>query len=187
MMTRWASPLLFVAAIAVLLGLSNGIVRGQTTTASMTGTVVDENEDPLPGANILAIHEPSGTRYGAATGPNGRYTIQGMRVGGPYTVTASFVGYQTIRRTDITLQLDETREIDFELQPQTAEMEEVEVVGERSEGATISPDRTGARTNVSDEEIEVLPTIDRSLGDFARLIPQFTGTDGQNIAGRNER
>ena len=187
MMTRWASSLPFVAAIAVLLGLPNGVVRGQTTTASMTGTVVDENEDPLPGANILAIHEPSGTRYGAATGPNGRYTIQGMRVGGAYTVTASFVGYQTIRRTDITLQLDETREIDFELQPQTAEMEEVEVVGERSEGATISPDRTGARTNVSNEEIEVLPTIDRSLGDFARLIPQFTGTDGQNIAGRNER
>jgi hypothetical protein len=110
-----------------------------------------------------------------------------MRVGGPYTITASFVGYQTIRRTDVQLQLDETRELNFQLEPRTEEMEEVEVIGQRPGQSTIDPDRTGARTNVSQEEIEQLPTIQRSLGDFARLIPQFTGTDGQNIAGRNQR
>lgn len=167
--------------------VSVGESAGQATTASITGTVVEEEEEPLPGVNVVAVHEPTGTRYGAATDANGRYTIQGMRVGGPYTITASFVGYQTVQRTDIQLQLDETREINFQLQTQTAELEEVQVLGQRSEGATISRDRTGARTNISTQEIEELPTIQRSLQDFARLIPQFTGTDGQNIGGRNER
>jgi len=187
MMPRWTSVFSLFAAVVLLCALPDGAARAQSTTASITGTVVDEEGEPLPGANIEAVHRPSGTRFGAATGGNGRYTIQGMRVGGPYTVTASFVGFQTVRRTGIQLQLDETREINFQLQTQTAEMEEVEVMGRRSESAKISRNRTGARENVSSEEIEELPTIQRSLGDFARLIPQYTGTDGQNIAGRNER
>jgi len=187
MMTRWPSLVLFVAATVLVLGLPNGAAQAQTTTASITGRILDENEQPLPGVNVVAIHQPTGTRYGVATAQNGTFTIQGMRVGGAYTVTASFVGYQTVRRTGISLQLDETREINFQLQPKTTEMEEVEVIGQRSESATISKGHTGARTNVSAEEIEELPTIQRSLGDFARLIPQFTGTDGNNIAGRNQR
>jgi hypothetical protein len=184
MMTRWASPLLFVAAIAVLLGLCAGTAQAQNTTASMTGTVVDENGDPLPGTNVLAVHQPTGTRYGVATGNNGQFTIQGMRVGGPYTVTASFVGYQETRRTGIQLQLDQTREINFQLQEQTAEMEEVEVIG-RQTGAVIDMDRTGAATNVSEEEIDELPTIGRSISDFARLVPQ-SGGDG-SLLGANDR
>ena len=184
MMTRWASPLLFVAAIAVLLGLCASTAQAQNTTASMTGTVVDENGDPLPGTNVLAVHQPTGTRYGVATGGNGQFSIRGMRVGGPYTVTASFVGYQEIRRTGIQLQLDQTREINFQLQEQTAEMEEVEVIG-RQTGAVIDKDRTGAATNVSEEEIDELPTISRSITDFTRLVPQAGG--GNSLAGANER
>jgi hypothetical protein len=107
-----------------------------------------------------------------------------MRVGGPYTVTASFVGYQNTRREGIQLQLDATREIDFQLQPETAEMEEVEVIGRRSD-AIIDKDRTGAATNVSTEEIEELPTIGRSITDFTRLVPQAQG-DG-SLAGANSR
>ena len=186
-MTRWAAPLALLAAATLLLGLPEG-ARAQSTTASITGSVVEESTDqPLPGVNVLAIHQPTGTRYGAATNPSGRFTIQGMRVGGPYVIEVSFVGYQTIRQEGIQLQLDETREMSFRLEEQTTEMEEVQVIGERSESSTISKGRTGARTNVSTEEINRLPTIQRSLQDFARLTPQFTGTDGQSIAGRNER
>ena len=186
MMSRWASFVLLIAT-TVLLGLPDGAVQAQSTTASITGTVLDEGEQPLPGVNVVAVHQPTGTRYGVATAPNGTFTIQGMRVGGPYTVSASFVGYQTVRRTGIQLQLNESQEINFQLQPKTTEMEEVEVVGQQTGSATISKSRTGARANISSEEIEELPTIQRSLGDFARLIPQYTGTDGQSIAGRNQR
>ena len=187
MIPRWTSLLLVVAASVLLCGLFNGTARAQSTTASITGTVLDEEEQPLPGVNVVAVHQPTGTRYGVASAPNGNFTIQGMRVGGPYTVTASFVGYQTIRRTGISLQLNETQEVNFQMQPRTTEMEEVEVVGQQTTSATISKSRTGARANISAEEIEELPTIQRSLGDFARLIPQFTGTDGNSIGGRNQR
>jgi hypothetical protein len=107
-----------------------------------------------------------------------------MRVGGPYTVTASFVGYQTIRREGIQLQLDETRQLRFQLQPKTAEMDEVEVIGRQSD-AVIDKNRTGAATNVSSEEIDELPTIGRSITDFTRLVPQAQG-DG-SLAGANSR
>jgi hypothetical protein len=94
------------------------------------------------------------------------------------------VGYQNKRREGLQLQLDETRDLDFQLQPQTAEMDEVEVIAQQS-GAVIDKNRTGAATNVSQEQIETLPTIGRSLTDFTRLVPQATG-DG-SLAGANSR
>ena len=182
-MTRW-SLFVFLAA-TVLLGVPLGTVQAQGTTASITGTVIDaENEEPLPGVNVVAVHEPTGTEYGTATNPRGRFTIRGMRVGGPYTITASFVGYQTTRREDIQLQLDQTREIEFTLEQQTAEMEEVQVIGQRSD-AVIDKDRTGAATNVSSQEIDNLPTIGRSLTDFTRLVPQAQGNG--SLGGANSR
>jgi len=166
---RWL-PLLF----AFLLLPAGGAVA-QTTTASMTGTVIDESDEPLPGANVIAIHEPTGTRYGTATKPNGRFTILSMRVGGPYTVRATFVGYQTVERTGINLELQEKRELDFTLRPKTEELDEVRVVAQQS-GEVISKSRTGAATNISSEQIDELPTIGRSIGDFSRLVPQATGS-----------
>lgn len=167
------------------LALTMGVVdvQAQGTRASINGTVVDEEGEPLPGANIIAIHEPSGTQYGASSQSNGRYNLRGLRVGGPYTVTASFVGYRQQEETDINLQLGQDLTIDFELLPEDTELEEVRVIGERS--AIISKDRTGASRNVSQEEIDRLPTINRSLTDFARLVPQSGG--GNSLAGRNAR
>ena len=167
------------------LALTMGVVdvQAQGTRASISGTVVDEEGEPLPGANIIAVHEPSGTQYGASSQSNGRYNLRGLRVGGPYTVTASFVGYRQQEETDLNLQLGQDLTIDFEMIPESAELEEVRVIGERS--AVISSDRTGASRNVSQEEIDRLPTINRSLTDFARLIPQSGG--GNSLGGRNAR
>ena len=176
MATRW------VLLLALLL-LPAGLAVGQGTTASITGQVVDENGEPLPGANVLAVHQPTGTQYGAATNANGRFNLLNLRVGGPYTVTASFVGYQSARETEINLQLDEKQSLNFQLVPSTAELDEIEVVAQRS--AVINKDRTGAATNVSEEEIDRLPTIGRSITDFTRLTPQATGSG--SFAGQNDR
>lgn len=168
-------------ALFALLPLSNALAQG--TTASITGQVVDETGESLPGANIIAIHQPTGTQYGTATNPNGRYSILNMRVGGPYTIRASFVGYQSIEETGISLELDEKRSIDFALRPRTEEMDAVEVVARRNE--VISKSRTGAATNVSQEQIDQLPTVSRSITDFTRLVPQAQG--GGSLAGANDR
>lgn len=56
-------------------------VNAQVTTATLGGEVVGEDKLPLPDATVVAVHEPSGTRYGAVANADGRYTIQGMRAG----------------------------------------------------------------------------------------------------------
>src|SRR5260221_187783 len=82
--------------------LLSGITFAQgVTTASMTGLVTTEQGEPVPGANVIAVHEPTGTRYGAPTRINGQYDIQNMRIGGPYTVTFTHIGYKTETQKDI--------------------------------------------------------------------------------------
>jgi hypothetical protein len=171
----------FALVLCALVPLSNALAQG--TTASITGQVLDETGEPLPGANIVATHQPTGTQYGTATNPNGRYTILNMRVGGPYTVMASFVGYQSVEETGIVLELDEKRTLDFTLRPRTEEMDAVEVVARRND--VISKNRTGAATNVSEDQIDELPTIGRSITDFSRLVPQAGGSG--SLAGANDR
>jgi len=141
-----------------------------STTANLAGKVVDENGDALPGANVIAVHTSTGTRYGASTNERGRYRLANLRVGGPYEVTASFVGYQSRRETDVNLSLGETQRLNFQLQQKTAEMEEVSVIADRS--ALLSSDRQGVSTNISAEDLEDQPTLGRSIADVARLSPQ---------------
>ncbi|NBC87568.1 MAG: hypothetical protein GVY25_15385 [Bacteroidetes bacterium] len=175
--TRWLS------LICLLLVLPAAPVFGQSTTASITGTVVDDTGELIPGANVVAIHQPTGTQYGTATNAQGRYSILNMRVGGPYVVRASFVGYQSVEKTGVTLELNEKATIGFRLRPKTEEMEGVEVIAERE--GVINANRTGAATNIRQEQIDALPSISRSITDFARLTPQYTG--GGSLAGNNDR
>jgi outer membrane receptor for ferrienterochelin and colicin len=139
----------------------------------------------------VAVHNPSGSRYGTTTSQDGNFTIANVRVGGPYTITVSFVGYQSKRETDIQLELGATRNFEFALQPQTEQMEEVQVVGER--GAVFSESRRGISNYVSEADVENTPTLDRSIADFARLTPQAViGNDNDDgstisIAGQNNR
>lgn len=189
-MKRWASiPILLLAVLVLCPSLAHG--QG-VTSATIRGTVVDENDEPLPGVNVLAVHEPSGSRYGASTSQRGQFTLANVRVGGPYTITVSFVGYQSQRETNVELDLGETRTFEFQLQPQTQELDEVEVVAE-GQGAVFSSQRRGISTNISEEDIQNAPTIDRSIADFARFTPQaIVGNDDDDgssisIAGQNNR
>jgi hypothetical protein len=173
--TRPQSALIrhLLAALALLLAPS--LLWSQATTnASMTGIVRDDIGEPLPGATIQAVHLPSGTQYGVVTQPNGRYTIPAMRVGGPYKVTVSFIGFETRELEGITLRLGEAFVQDFTLGETALDLLEVEIVNVR--GALMSGQRTGASTNISKDAINSLPTISRSVTDFTRLTPQGSGT-----------
>lgn len=175
--TRWLL-LLMLAVLPAGAAFAQGV-----TTAALTGVVTDQNGETLPGANVVALHEPTGTQYGTTTNANGRYNLLSLRAGGPYTVTVSFVGYNTARETELNLTLGQTRQLDFQLAEATAQLGEVEVVGVAS--TVLNSERTGASTNIDQQTIERLPTISRSLSDFARLTPQSTG--GSSLAGRNNR
>ncbi len=143
------------------------------TTASIDGVVLDKEGQPLVGANVVAVHTPSGSVYGASTRDDGRFTIPGMRVGGPYKVTVSYIGYEDHIQDNIYLNLGVATNLKFTLQETLIELGGVTVSGERD--AIFSSDRTGAATAISREVIESYPTISRRINDFTRLTPQASG------------
>ncbi len=153
------------------------------TTSGLSGRVVDEKGNPLPGATIVAVHDPSGTLYGALSGADGRYSITNMRVGGPYTVKVSFVGYSTKSYTDIRLKLGETYVQNAELAEATATLQEV-IVTAGLRNSILSSERSGPQTNVSTRELNSMPTISRSLNDFTKFSPQ---AQGNSFGGRDGR
>lgn len=169
------------AFFMLLMALPIGQIFAQgSTTSALAGSVVDEKGEGLPGATVIAIHEPTGSRYGASTRADGRYNIVNMRVGGPYKVSVTFVGYKETVQSGIVLTLASELRQNFKLEVNQSQLEEVKVVASRS--SVINAGRTGAATTVSNNSITTLPTLNRSLGDFARLDPR---ANGLNFAGRN--
>ncbi|MEO5907494.1 MAG: carboxypeptidase-like regulatory domain-containing protein, partial [Saprospiraceae bacterium] len=173
--------LIFLLAWAFLPTVSN--LNAQVTTSAMTGYVWDEAHQPLPGANVVATHLPSGTIYGVITRDDGGYTIPNMRIGGPYLVEISFVGYEKESRDDIYLKLGEKLRRDQTLRESLTELGEIEVVG--SINSTINSDRTGAASFISNDQIRYMPTITRSAADLTRLNPM--AAEGGSFAGRNDQ
>ena len=180
---------LFGVCLLVLPMLAAGApaVHAQgVTTASISGTVSGPDGAPLSGADVQAVHEPSGTRYQTVSRSDGRFAIPGMRVGGPYRVTVSFIGYQEQTRDDVTLNLGVSTDIDFRMREAAIALEGINVTAEAS--GIISSDRTGASTSVNREVIETMPTISRRIEDVARLTPQYSGSGfGFSFAGQDNR
>lgn len=153
----------------------------QVTTSTLSGRV-EANGESLIGATVTAVHEPSGTRYGVMTNADGRYTIQGMRVGGPYEVKVSYIGYATSVVTDITLQLAETYNQNFDLKEDINQLGDIVVSARASKFAA---EKTGASTNISNTQIINMPTVSRSITDYTRLSPY--GGNGMTFAGADGR
>ncbi|MFN3803302.1 carboxypeptidase regulatory-like domain-containing protein, partial [Belliella pelovolcani] len=168
-------------AIAMLV-FSTGLVFSQgVTTATISGIVTDNTGETLPGANVVAIHTPSGTRYGAVSNLEGRFVLPNLRVGGPYTVSISFVGFDTRSYEGITLGLGQNYSLNAVL-ADGVELEAIEVSA--SKDGIMNADRTGAGINLTAERINSLPTISRGINDFTRMTPQSNGT---SFAGRDNR
>jgi len=172
--------LLWLLGFMLFTGANQVWAQGVTTSA-IKGLVLDGKGQPLPGATVVATHVPTGTKYGAATRDNGQFDLLNLRVGGPYEVQISFVGYETSVQRNITLTLGKTYESRYTLSEGGGQkLDEVVVRGNRD--SQINPDRTGAVTNISSTAIRTLPTISRSQEDFTRLTPQASG---QSFGGRN--
>ncbi len=156
--------------------------NAQVTNSSMSGVVTDTSGEPIIGATVQAIHEPSGSRYGSITNIDGRFTIQGMRTGGPYDVEVSYVGYQRVLYKDIYLQLGEVYTLNVKMEEASEALSEVVVTASRTKFST---EKTGAATNINSSQISQIPTVNRSISDIARLSPyasgmSFAGGDGRS-------
>ncbi|WPQ66126.1 carboxypeptidase regulatory-like domain-containing protein [Chitinophaga sancti] len=146
----------------------------QVTTSAVTGLVKDAKGEGLIGATVKAIHVPTGTVYGTTTQEGGRYTIPNMRVGGPYTITITYVGYQEQNIKDLYLSLGTALTQNVKLEDGSKSLNEVTITGQKS--SIISSNRTGTQTNISQRQLTELPTVGRSIQDFARLTPQAVAT-----------
>ena len=156
--------------------------KAQVTTSSLSGKVTDPDKEAIIGATVQAIHEPSGTRYGAITNIDGRYTIQGMRAGGPYSVEVSYIGYQTMMYKDVTLQLGEVYNLNVQMKESSELLEEVVVTAQKTKFAS---EKTGATTNISNTQIASMPSVSRSITDYSRLSAY--GGNGMSFAGSDGR
>lgn len=177
--------MVFVACLLSVASFAQGV-----TTASMFGKITDQEGQGLVGANIVALHVPSGTLYGNSTDLSGFYRIPNMRVGGPYKVTVSYTGFQEYVREGLALSLGQNFKLDATLS-EGAVLEAVVVSSSRND--IFDGSRTGQETIIDADAINnKLPTISRSIADFARANPLVSVAEGGdgfelNIAGQNER
>lgn len=157
----------------------------QVTTSGMSGKVMANGEEVI-GATVTATHQPSGTVYRAVTNIDGRFSIQGMRVGGPYQVEVSYIGLEAKEFKNVMLTLGETEDLSCTLNTDANELEEILVTGRAGIDAT----KTGAAMSINSRQINDMPTVTHSIADIARMNPQIT-TNGQSgamsFAGTNNR
>jgi outer membrane receptor protein involved in Fe transport len=161
----------------------------QVTTGNVSGLVTAQG-DALPGVTIEATHLPTNTQYVGVTGADGRFLIPNVRVGGPYRVNASLEGFRTSSVNDVQVKLGETADVALTMQLATVS-EAITVTAEAD--PIINPNRSGSTSAVSEAQIESLPTVNRTIQDFARTNP-YTNTDPSDetatfmsIAGKNNR
>lgn len=166
----------------------NHFVSGQVTTSSITGVVFSgiNKTEPLVGASVSFLHTPTGTKYSTVTSSGGRFSINNVTAGGPYTLEVTFTGLAPQKIENIFLSLGEAGRFEIEMIPENVELSTVVVTGvkRQTQGA-----KGGVETRIGREKIENLPTVGRQLTDFVRLTPQAKVTygGGISIAGQNNR
>ncbi|QKX05497.1 TonB-dependent receptor [Aquimarina sp. TRL1] len=168
--------------IVIFLLFLGGTMTAQVTTSNIRGKVSDDQGLALLGADVIVVHTPTGTKYGSITNGDGRFNLLNLRVGGPYTITISYLGFKTQTQNDVFLSLGKTMTFDTVLTPDAEALGEVIVVSDGS--GTFNGDKTGAVTSVTSRQLTKLPTISRSAQDFTRLEPTASGN---SFGGRNDQ
>ncbi len=153
----------------------------QETTGGIHGRVTDDKQQPLAGVTIKAAHTPSGTHYNTVTSADGRFSLGGLRVGGPYLVTVSYVGMTSQQQENIQVALGQDLALNFTLAPDSRQLGEVVVKGTRPGRNVIN----GAGQQIGKEQLRAMPTLSRSIQDITRLVPQ--GSKDNTFLGSNFR
>ena len=168
-----------------IIGFLKFLSRTQVTTSGISGKVTSQGEEVI-GATVTAVHQPSGTVYRAVTNMDGRFSIQGMRPGGPYKVEVSYIGYQPRVFDKVSLNLGESQNLSCSLEEDAHQLQEVVVAGK----AGLNGTKTGAAQSLNAQQIAEMPSISHSISDVARMNPQLTANEqsgSMSFAGMNNR
>jgi hypothetical protein len=162
------------AAAVWLVVVGASLVQAQgVTTGAIVGVVADSQGAVVPGATVIAVHQPSGTTYEGVSQADGRFTLRSVRVGGPYKVSATLTGFGTEVKDGVTVSLGVSTDLDFKLKV-AALAEEVTVTA--TFDPVFSTSHTGAATAITREDLATLPTISGRITDITRLSPQYGGS-----------
>ena len=148
---------------------------GQITTSTLSGVVKNEKGEVLVGATVHAVHQPTGSEYKSSSNKSGFYTIPAVRVGGPYVIHVSYVGYKKNEVTDINTALGLTTNVNVILIDDSKSLKEVVVVGIKNN--VFSKDKTGASQQFGRRELQTIPiTGARTIDGITKYNPFGSGS-----------
>jgi len=176
--------LLQMLLFVVFFGMTQISLAQGLTSASINGKVSAMDGEELPSASVMAVHIPTGTVYGTSTRMDGKYNLTGLKTGGPYKITVSFVGYHSQVKENVYLELAQNLMINFKLPESSVTLSELTVTAEKS--AIMSQARTGSAQNVSEKSMQEIPTTSRDFQSFSKLSPLFSGSN-LGAAGRSSK
>ncbi len=143
----FSSPIRWLFVLSFL--FSTHLTAG--TTGKIAGYVRDaESGDPLIGCNVIV----DGTTFGASVGLDGDYFITGLPPGS-YSVTATMIGYQALRKTEVLVSVDLTTDLTFDLGTQV--LQSGEVVTVTAERPLVVKDLTSSASHITSAELEAMP------------------------------
>lgn len=160
----------------------------QVTTSNVEGRVTDDAGTAIEMVNVVLKHEPTGTVYVTTTRSDGRYNFDNVRVGGPYVLTATLMGYKEQKVVNIFLEIGNRASYNIKMYADRIELQEAVV----TYNAAINTNKQGTETSISEVQINQMPTVNREIADFARITPQASvqnvgGQTAINVAGMNNR
>ena len=148
---------------------------GQITSSSISGVVKNEKKEVLAGTTIHAIHVPTGTQYKTVTNKLGVYVLPAIRVGGPYTIHATYVGYKMGEVKDVNTLLGVTSNVDLLLVDEKVALKDVVVNSSRNN--IFSKERTGASQQFSRRDLQNIPiTGARTIDGITKYNPNGNGS-----------
>jgi hypothetical protein len=182
-MYKRCGSLAFAAVLALFTGGVTRAAAQGVTTGGVSGVVTNSSGAGVEAAQVQVVNTSTGARASSITRDNGLYTVLGLEVGGPYTITVRRIGFQPTEKTGIIIRLGQTNRVDLTMSEQTTTLSAVNVTSQ-ADGAVMSPTHTGVVTSISDSSLRRLPSLDRNFTDFVALVPQVSTTlkSGSGIA-----
>lgn len=176
-----------LAVLAAISSSATGLAAQSSTTGAVTGTILTEEGRGLDGAQVAVTNRATGARTGTHSRADGTFFVQGLDVGGPYTVSVRRIGYASKDTTMVYVSLGQALRVDIKLSTVATRLEGVAITA-ATPGAAIAPSRKGVEMTISDSVIARMPTLNRNFTDFVKLTPQVSTTGpGNSGGGQNNR
>lgn len=152
--------LLILVLVLSLCCFANEHLIVQTTQASISGIVLNNEKKPQVGASVSVRNESTGFTTATLTNAQGEYTFKELPLGGPYTVNVTYTGYGAQKRSGYSLNQGDAVKADINMDVKETTLEVVQV-GEA--GLKNKIENIGAATAISSVTMTRLPVNGRNF------------------------